>query len=391
MTDLVQEAVRRAPVTDVAIGGAVGPGSPVGVPPPWWESLVARVETFVFEEPLWIFLVVVGLLDVLKNGMAEDPDIGFWLKISSAFPNAVHIPSGAKYLMASPIGPALAHALGIHGYLPYATLHMAVVLLGFGILVLGLYRAGGRLAVGAGVTAFFATPLSNILLSLGAQDPFTFLFMTIVVLFESPVLALLAAAGLAVSHLEVGIFTIVTVIVLRILDDRPVKLTTVAALVAGLAGGTVGLELYERHAGVSAEARASFIKQAGVRTLVTDFFDELPTWLFSTFNAFWLFLVALYGRVWRHKVTRASIVLASVAGAVTVVTLDETRVFALLTWPLVLWLTVHAARTFDTRLVRRVTAVTFVAALVLPRVIVFEGHASVSFAYYFVTKFFKGL
>jgi len=215
--------------------------------------------------------------------------------------------------------------------------------------------------------------------------------MTVVVLFESPWLALVAGAGLAVSHLEVGIFTIVMVIVSRVLDGRPTKLTTIAALIGGIAAGTVGLELYEHHAGISAEARASFIKQAGIRTLLTDFFDELPTWLFSTFNVFWLFLVCLYGRIWRNKVTRAAIAFALVAGLVTTVTLDETRVFALLTWPLVLWLAVHATRTFDAKLVRRVTALTFVAAVVVPRVIVFEGHASVSFAFYFVTKFFKGL
>jgi len=391
MTDLVREPVRQASLAAVGAVELDPIGSAPGTAPPWWERLVARAEAFVFDEPLWILLVVIGLLDIVKNGMAEDPNIGIWLRIARAFPNPVHIPSGDQYLMASPIGPALAHALGIHGYLPYATMSMAVVVLGFAMLVVGLHRAGGRLAVGVGVIAFFATPLSNVLISLGAQDPFTFLFMTVVVLFESPWLALVAGAGLAVSHLEVGIFTIVMVIVLRVLDDRPTKLTTIAALIGGIAAGTVGLELYEHHAGISAEARASFIKQAGIRTLLTDFFDELPTWLFSTFNVFWLFLVCLYGRIWRNKVTRAAIAFALVAGLVTTVTLDETRVFALLTWPLVLWLAVHATRTFDAKLVRRVTALTFVAAVVVPRVIVFEGHASVSFAFYFVTKFFKGL
>jgi hypothetical protein len=230
------------------------------------------------------------------------------------------------------------------------------------------------------LVAFLATPLSNILLSVGAQDPFTFLFASMAVLFESPLLAVVAGAGLAASHLEVGIFTVVAVTVLRVLDDRPLRPATAMGLVGGLlatAGAVVG---YEHHAGVGLSARASFIHRTGLRVLLGDFLDELPTWLFSTFGAFWLFAVVTCSRWWALRTVRALAVLATGAGLVTVVTLDETRVFALLTWPLVLWLTLLAVRRLEPGTLRRLTALTFLAALVLPRIIVFEGRPAVSYA-----------
>ena len=66
------------------------------------------------------------------------------------------------------------------------------------------------------------------------------------------------------------------------------------------------------------------------------------------------------------------------AVALTVVSADETRVFALVTWPAVLWLCLRAVEVVPADLLRRVTAVTVVAATVVPRVWVEGGVALTS-------------
>lgn len=366
-------------------------GAPADLVPAWAEQLVTRAERLVFDAPLWAFLAVVAVLDVVKNGVAEDANLPVWLRIAAAFPHDPHLPPAVRYQQGSPIGPALAHLLGVTSTAGYAGLHVAALVAGLVVLVAGLWRRGGRLAVGVGVVAFFATPLSNLLLSFGSQDPFTFLFASLAVLAESPLLALVAGAGLGVSHLEVGAFTVAAVVVLRLLGPPRARPAALVALGAGLLGGAGLTVAYEHAAGAGVAARASFIEQAGLRTLGADFTAELPTWLFSVLSAFWLFAAVAVTRLWRHRATRAAVAFALAAGAVTVVTLDETRVYALLTWPLVLWLALEAARRLDTAAVRRLTAVCFLAAVVVPRIVVFEGHPSVSYAAGFVTRLFGHL
>ena len=355
--------------------------------PSWWGRLVRGTEHLLFDGPLWRPLLLVVVLEIAKNGVLESPAVGLWLRIARAFPGNPHLPRSTRYMQASPIGPALAHLLGIQSGAAYAWLHAGVLVVALGVLIGGLWRRGGRPAVAVGTMAFFATPLSSVLLNFGAQDPFTFLFASMAVLFESPVVALVAGAGLAASHLEVGAFCLAVLLALQLADDTgPVSWATAGAGWAGLLGAALGVELYTRHSGAGIEARAAYIDSFGARTLVRDFLQELPTWLYTTFSAFWVFLVCLASRLRNRRLALVAGAAGLIATAATVLTYDETRVFALLTWPVVLWLSLYALRRFDPRLVRHVTAVTFLAAIVLPRITVFGGAVAGSALGFVLTK-----
>lgn len=388
MTDLRRPAPRVDPGL---LELAPVPERPAPLVPAWCRRLADGAEQLVFEAPLAVFLAVVAVLDVVKNGAAGDANLRVWLRIATAFPDNPHLPASVRYQEGSPVGPALAHLLGIRTTGAYAGLHVAVLVVALAVLVVGLHRRGGRVAVGVGVVAFLATPLSNVLLSFGSQDPFTFLFASLAVLADGPALSMLAGVGLGVSHLEVGVFVVVSVAAVRTLSPEPTGRAGLVALAAGLVAGAAATVAYEHHAGAGAGARAGFIEQTGLRTLAADFTAELPTWLFSTFSAFWVFAAVAVSALWRRRAVQAAVLLALAAVAVTVVTLDETRVYALLTWPLVLWLGLEATRRLDTGLVRRLTAVTFLVAVVVPRIVVFEGHPSVSYAAGAVTRFFAHL
>ena len=239
------------------------------------------------------------------------------------------------------------------------------------------------MGLGVGIIALFATPLSNVLMTLFAQDPFTFLFASLAVLFESPFMGLVAGFGLAISHLEVGVFTIAILLALRAVDTtRRTSWTASVPGLAGLVGGAVGVELYVAHAGAGLEARGSYISLVGPARLFKSFLYELPTWLYTTMSAFWVFVASLWTRLPDRRVRRVLFLAFGAATVATMFTNDETRVFALLMWPVTLWFALYSTRAFSTPLVRRVTALTFVAAVLLPRLAVAGGHVwGSNFAY----------
>jgi hypothetical protein len=69
------------------------------------------------------------------------------------------------------------------------------------------------------------------------------------------------------------------------------------------------------------------------------------------------------------------------AGAVTVFVLDQTRVAALLTWPLLVGAVIVAARDIDGReLLKKLAVACFLLGMIVPRVIVWEGRVHTSSA-----------
>ncbi len=346
---------------------------------PFWDAVIEWSERLIFDAPLWIWLLVLSIIALVKDGFSTSPNIPVWITIARAFPGHPPITAGSDYQLSSPIGPALAHVLGAYTAFTYGTMSLVVVVAAVVAMTTGLSRRVGRLGVGVGLVAFFASPLSNILVTwLGQQDPFTVFFGAIAAVFDSPLVLLLAGAGLGVSHPEVGVLVVLSIGALRVVDtDRHTPLGA-AALVVGFVIGALGTLSYERHAGGSPTATLTFIRTVGAGTLAKYFLWGLPTWLFTTLGAWWFFFATLGRQVLTRRIAVVLAGLAVVATAVTVFTADETRVFALIVFPAVLWLCARAARLLPTNEVRRATAITFVLAVIIPRIIVDLGYTYVS-------------
>lgn len=346
---------------------------------PFWESVVGGTERLVFDSRLVTWLLAVWWIMFLKDGVGSAPATPIFVKIARAFPGRPPIAPATTYLLSSPIGPAPAHMLDTLTFRSYVALHFCVALLASAVLVVGLNRFGGRVAVGVGTVAFFASPLSNIMFTwLGQQDPFTIGFATASVLFDSPLVMLLAGAGLGISHPEVGLLAVLSVAALRSVDIDRRSVTSGVWLAVGFGFGAAVTVAYEDSAGSGTLAVVSYIHDVGLQNLVRDFLAGFSTWLFTTLGACWFFLGSTGRNVLSKSLSVVVVVVGAVATLITLFVLDETRVFALIVWPSVLWLSVRACRVVPEPLLRRATAITFLLAVAIPRIVVWQGASYVS-------------
>lgn len=343
----------------------------------WWSRAVDWVERLVFDLPTWLWLVVVAVVAFVKDGVGTATNVQLWVRIAAAFPSRpAQFPTDGNYLFGSPIGPAIAHGLHATTRHGYEALHAVMLAAALAVLVIGLHRRGGRALVGVGVTAFFASALSNILPSwIGLQDPYLLAFGSMAALFDSPILLLIAGVGLGGSQLVVGVVMAGSIALLRA-SQRERRLGA-ALLVVGFIVGAILTLAYESHVGATS-GELQFIDHVGLANLLREWLTSVAALVFTFFGAWWLFLGWLGPKAltrWEQAVFGA----AGIAGvALTLVGQDQTRVFALVMWPGVLWLCVQATERLPAPLLRRVTAITFLAAVAIPRLWIQGGLPVVS-------------
>ncbi|MDQ1519154.1 MAG: hypothetical protein QOI55_227, partial [Actinomycetota bacterium] len=96
----------------------------------------------------------------------------------------------------------------------------------------------------------------------------------------------------------------------------------------------------------------------------------------SAFAAWWLFIVLVGKRAWNRdrRVVAALAAAIAVVATVTVLTVDQTRVFAVLSWPLVVWSLRWSVDNLGRDVVRRAAACCLILGLAYPlRIDIYQG------------------
>lgn len=339
-------------------------------------SLLDRPAQLLFGLRLWALGVLLLALAVLKNGIWYTPNLHAYVEIGRYFPERPP-PGPGDYLLSSPLGAAIASVLHLDSSLAFVILHLAVVLASAVGLVFLISRRFGDVGARLVLVALFCSPLSNLLLTwLGQADAFTFGSATALVVLRSPPALFVAAAVLGLNHFEQGVFIVLATCLLRLNADRRQAVAAVGAIAAGLLVGKAVLETYHHLYDITMVSRWDVAGMVGIESLLESFSKNLPVWLFSVFNSLWLFLVVVHLRHLRTLVLPLGLLVAFVAPAA--LSLDQTRVYALTTWPVVLWVVLWAARNEDEGLLRSLTLMTLILGVLLPRVIVWEGRTYTS-------------
>lgn len=334
----------------------------------------------------WRALAAAVAIRAAICGIWTVPSVDQWLAFAHDPYGAVDLDPNFRYITGSPLGPLVAHGLGADTKLTYGLVHLAFLAAALATLVgLGRRAVGDRLTTVL-VVAFFASPLSNVLLTwLGQPDPIVFGGLSAVALASgldrrSTRLATVLAASLLVglASPEQGLVAVAALGILCWWEDRPADREVVVLAVAALVAGRVGVSAFAAASDAPDVSRLTYIEENGLGYFLRSLLDNLPAVVFSLFGAGWLLAGHAFARArgsfpnpWPLRLA-GLLVLAAVA-----TTYDQTRVGALVSWPALVWL-LRRADAEAGGLRPAITAVTATLALVIPPIVIWEGEPYLS-------------
>lgn len=276
-------------------------------------------------------VVLVVLLGVLRNGGGTHPFIDFFAtELAPKWPQLPDdVPDLFQFVLWSPIGPAVAHLIGVGTPGPYVALHVGVLCIG--VLAAGLTahrHYGSRTAVGL-VSVVMLSPAMTVLLAWsGGYDVFTVVLSLILVVGVSDRWSFVVGALLAVSAFEHGLLILMALSLLAVAGVWGRARSCVIAMI-GLATGGLGLLVWLRTSGVH-HGRSYWIDHFGFSHFWKMAQNSWPLLAVSLFGVLWpLVFVLLRGFERRQSAAVACVLFLPVLPML--VTEDQTRVFAILT------------------------------------------------------------
>lgn len=264
-----------------------------------------------------------------------------------------NLDSMQAYDRTSPLGPLVAKMLGVSTPLLWTWLNLVVLLVGACLLSLWAYRVARDAGQGyrAARLAMLVPALGSAFVLIGGYDAFTYLLLGLLLWsWTSGRWWLLGLSGVALGfqHFEQSLFATaafgLAVIALRgSLPTRLEGMPTPFWATAGTLVGKLVLSLVLVFEGINPmEGRSAYLTPGLVRSAIREAINFGPAFVISLFCGFWIFVIFAFRIVatWRRRL----LLLAAIALPLlmSVITLSQTRVFAMMTLPLVMLLVLVA-------------------------------------------------
>ena len=298
-------------------------------------------------------------------------------EVVPALPSLPRLPPGAQFILGSPIGAIVASLFRATTETSFDLVHVGVFL-GF-IIVLGaiLLRREGPVSAALVGAGFVGSQTSVVLLAwIGSYDVFTVGFSSMLVILRRWWALAIVGFLLSFSAFEQGLIVIAMLIVLALFGLVGRWRGFTAALV-GLLVGRVVLQFW-LHANDVTHDRLWFIRTTGLDVLLDQFWRSLP-WLVPTaLGATAVAVIVSLGSEprWRERIVVITLlVLCLVPVAVS---LDQSRVYAVLSWPIVMVVLMRYARRTEASDVERLSVLTLGLAALFPGIFVWEGRAQLA-------------
>jgi len=326
----------------------------------------------------WPICVALTIAAASCNGVGRVPGDDHRLYAIKLFSPAASGGSAERYHPDIAL-PLLARGLGATSPRAFFLLCLAIVLAALAALA---WRLRAMLEPDAAVILFalvLAHPVVTILLSwIGEPDAITFAMTAVALLSSSPV-AISAAAAVGVANHTMAIASLALVLVVRWAAGERIAARHAAALLVGLVLGSALVRQFLAAQHLTAGSRLEFVADIGFAYWIKQSLGSLPILLWSLHGGVWFALIACACLLWDTKrayvLTQAAAM--SVALLAALVSLDTTRVFALLAWAPAIHLVLTAWRAEsqgqERDALRRALLVVAVAALMTPRLFVWEG------------------
>ena len=297
---------------------------------------------------------------LIRNRLWATPNLAFFSTIADRLGENPFAgsPIEGDYLLTNLLGTAIARALGQTEPHEYARLHLVLFVLAMtGVVALVLRRFGYAAARALVVIGAFAPATTVVMQWLGQPDALTFPLAMAIVAARPPWAKMTLGILLGLSHAEQGIAAALIAGAAAIAIDRfasaPVATRSAASSVrlaviagafplAGVAAGRALVEVYFRVNDITIETPRTSFLDYGLGNFVEHHLIS-PAWLvWSLWGPLWVGIVAfvlwsLRSETATRSVRAAAVVVAAgaTAGLVPmVITLDQTRVYSMVTAPL---------------------------------------------------------
>jgi hypothetical protein len=309
------------------------------------ESLLrafVRTQKLLFEESFgWFFLVILAVL-LLRNGIWVIPNIWASLKFSQNL--AVNPLPGhpLQYLLSNFLSPLAAFLLHLNGNLiSYTIMHLVFLILGLWAVLWLINRKFGGIASRASAIFFLSLPISSVVTTWLGYDVFTFILGSFLVLVRHPVSGLCVGFLLGLNHFEQGLFIILGLAwVVSFSEEENSKFRFLPALIGLVAAKAALIGYFELMNFNISAGRYSVTRSIGLKRLAELHLRGCMPILYSTFGVGWLLVLKMYNDL--HAASRKmidhSIAACLALFAVMLIGVDETRVFTLMTWPILLFI-----------------------------------------------------
>lgn len=323
------------------------------------DGVLHTVGKRIHQLPVPLVAAAAFVFCVLSDGLGRSPAFDRFLAMAQSPMSDPVIAGTGSFVLSSPAGSLIAASLGATRPATFAVLNLALIATVFAGTVWMVRRHHGDDKARTVALVWAALPTSTVLLTwLGQPDPLIIGAGTALVFVANP----LAAAAWALlagftSGPQAGLLVALLAYATR---RRPVW---ILAALAGVAAGAALVPVWQAAAGIEQEVgRAGYLLTFGPATMIRGALSAWQPLLWSLFAGAWPVVGWL---VWRDRMVRTVTVMVA-ALAVALVTFDHTRVFALVTWPVVLTM---STRIDDDRAVGWLA----VAALLVPPSVVWAG------------------
>lgn len=338
----------------------------------WLERVHGRLHDELLAAGLPVLVIGVLAAGAVMHGASYVPMVDVHLALAADPMAPWHSLGKNGYLLDSPTLLLLAHALGVETRLAFAALAFAITGLGLMWLVWLANRHYGDEAARLVAISFFIAPIGAVVITwLGQPDPITLVAAGTLVLARSAPMFAVAGVALGFNHFEAGVAIVIASCLLRIAEaPTPTRSRALDALlaIAGLVAGKLVLSWWQATNGQDPSSRLDYVFQVGFHRYVISSLGNLPALVFSTFSLAWPLVAVAFVEKWyaQRRIASAMLLAGLVAAGVTLLVLDPTRVFALVSWPLVLFV---VTRMPDLRL----AVWCVLAGVLIPRLIVWDG------------------
>jgi hypothetical protein len=356
-----------------------------------FETVLIKGYEFLFEKikfPILAFFVL--LASIFQNGIWYGPVTKQLTQISQSLPYINHgiIESKSHWLYHSILGPLLAYVLHQNSdYIIYSIFHFVVFIVIFSLLLFVIkFRISDKVAR-IFLFYFYLSALPNVIFTwLGLPDIFTILLSVGFVLVKevngkfNRILLLLIGFLMGVSHLEQGFVSILILAVLEILlNFNRFQIKNLSAYFYGSAGILFGRLFISSYFWIiqfeMSTNRVSYLSDRGLSNYIDSITSHPFLLAFSFFQVMWIALLYWVINNPKAKTMRSFILTFSLALSIVFFTLDITRVFSILIFPVILQLLARNSEHINHWEKRYNYLIVFLIALgiLVPRLLIWDG------------------